>query len=455
LRDGLYIPPMTMRGDEPVYGDVYLVKTDSQGIEEWSRTFGGSGNDSGMSVQEASDGGYIISGSTWSFGAGGGDVYLVKTDSLGIEEWSTTFGGSEYDYGSSVQETSDGGYIIAGLRDGLYIPPMTMRGDEPVYGDVYLVKVDSQGIEEWSRTFGGSDDDGGWSVQVTSDGGYVIAGWTYSFGAGGSDAYLVKTDSLGLEEWSTTFGGSGYDDSRSVQVTSDGGYILAGITWPLGANRTDVYLVKVDSLGSESEEDPLPPPQSSLPPLEEWSRTFGGSEEDYCYSVQETSDGGFILAGETKSFGAGEFDVYLVKTDSQGVEEWSRTFGGLEDDVGYSVQETIDGGYIIVGDTLPIDKSDCDGYLVKVDSQGIEEWSRTFGGSGDDSGYSVQETIDGGYIITGETNSFGANEWEVYLVKTDSQGVEEWSRTFGGPHVDVAYSVQETIEGGYIIAGET
>ncbi|GAG49427.1 unnamed protein product, partial [marine sediment metagenome] len=229
------------------------------------------------------------------------DVYLVKTDSMGVEEWSRTFGGSSEDTAYSVEETSDGGYIITGYTSSFG------AGNS----DIYLVKTDSMGVEEWSRTFGGSDSDNGDSVQQTSDGGYIIAGRTFSFGAGGMDIYLVKTDSQGLEEWSRTFGGSGEDYGGTVQVTSDGGYIITGNTQSFGAGGRDAYLVKTDSMG-----------------VEEWSRTFGGSGEDYGWAVQETSDGGYIITGSTQSFGAGNSDVYLVKTDSMGFEEWSRIFDG-------------------------------------------------------------------------------------------------------------------------------
>jgi hypothetical protein len=214
-------------------------------LEEWSRTFGGSEDDIGYSVQQTSDGGYIIAGYTISFGAGSADVYLVKTDSQGVEEWSRTFGGSESDGVYSVQETSDGGYIIAGWTDSFGAG----------VSDVYLVKTDSQGREEWSRTFGGSESDGGFSVQETSDGGYIITGWTDSFSASGSDVYLVKTDSQGREEWSRTFESASNDVGRSVQETSDGGYIIAGETRSFGAGQLDVYLVKTGSQGMEEEEE--------------------------------------------------------------------------------------------------------------------------------------------------------------------------------------------------------
>ncbi|NQS97598.1 MAG: right-handed parallel beta-helix repeat-containing protein, partial [candidate division Zixibacteria bacterium] len=205
--------------------------------EQWWQTFGGSSGDVGKSVQQTSDGGYIIAGYTYSYGAGYADVYLIKTDANGNETWSQTFGGSESDRGNSVQQTADGGYVIAG-----YTSSYGAGGN-----DVYLIKTDENGNETWSQTIGGSDFEKAYSVQQTADGGYIIAGYTSSYGAGGYDAYLIKTDTSGNEQWSQTFGGSDNDFGYSVQQTSDGGYIITGRTESYGAGSYDVYLIRVDS----------------------------------------------------------------------------------------------------------------------------------------------------------------------------------------------------------------
>jgi hypothetical protein len=259
------------------------------GQMSWWRTYGGTSLDEGCSVQQTVDGGYIIAGLTQSFGAGGYDVYLVKTDAAGDTQWTRTYGGTSYDNGYSVQQTSDGGYVIAGR---------TYSGSF----DVYLIKTNPSGDTLWTRTYGGTNYDEGFSVQQTSDGGYIIAGYTLSSGAGGIDVYLIKTNASGDALWTRTYGGTDVDYGSSVQQTSDGGYIIAGGTRSFGAGYDDVYLIKTNASG-----DTL------------WTRTYGGTSEDDGNSVQQTADGGYIIAGNANSYSIqGDDDVYLVKTDANG-----------------------------------------------------------------------------------------------------------------------------------------
>ncbi len=356
----------------------------------FTKIFNGS-NGSGSSVRQSSEGGFIIAGITFTSGTGQGDVYLIKTDVSGNEIWEKTFGGSERDGGSSVQQTSDGGFIIAGYTFS--------------YGagskDVYLIKTDASGNKIWEKTFGGSSDDCGYSLQQTSDSGFIIVGRTESFGAGQGDVHLIKTDASGNEIWEKTFGGSNVEYGYSVQQTSDGGFIIVGFTWSFGAGNTDIYLIKTDVNGNKI-----------------WEKTFGGSGYEFGYSVQQTLDDGFIISGSSDSFGVGSSDVYLIKTDATGNKIWDKTFGRSGYDNGVSIRETSDNGFIVVGNTYSLDSGVTDIYLIKTDANGNKTWEKTFG-AGDNnsaSGYSVEQTFDGGFAITGHLSA------DICLIKTDSEG---------------------------------
>jgi hypothetical protein len=391
--------------------------------QTWTNTFGGTAHDRGRSIQQTTDGGYIITGRTSSFGNGvnmHSDVYLIKTDVNGVEQWNQTFdlyqGGDE---GYSVQQTTDGGYIITGCVTDM---------------NVLLIKTDGNGNLQWTNNFGGLSTDQGRSVQQTTDGGYIITGYSLSAtpSNNGPYVYLIKTDVNGVEQWNQTFGPY-WSFGMSVQETSDGGYIITGYTGGFVGIGYQFYLIKTDGTGNI-----------------QWNNNFGGILDEHSFSVQQTTDGGYIIVGNRNTFGMLDHDVYLVKTDSIGVEQWSQTYGGTGSDRGSSVQQTTDGGYVITGETSSFGNGGYDVYLVKTDGNGVEQWTKTFGGADDDRGNSVQQTTDGGYIITGyigATGSGGAAGFgseNVYVIKTDSNGC-----------INTSSSQTETVCDSYVWNGAT
>ncbi|NOZ03216.1 MAG: hypothetical protein GXO92_01215 [FCB group bacterium] len=333
-------------------------------------------------------------------------------------------------YGYSIQATPDNGYVVAGFIKKFGRPPRD--------NDALCIKVDSTGNVVWSRSFGGKMNDRTYVVDRTMDGGYVLAGETHSFGAGSFDAWLIKLGADGKKEWDKTYGGPRWDNAVSVRQTRDGGYILVGYTESFGEGKTDAWLVKVDRQGNV-----------------EWEKTYGGRKDDRGSSVYQSGDGGYVVAGYTESFGNGFSDIWLFKTDEKGVLLWEKTFGGVKTDRGFSAQPTKDGGVIIVGDTYSFGAGYGDVWVIKTDSRGNEQWQQTYGGSKTERGAFIQQTGDGGYVLTGFVKAGRERLSDVLLIKTDSTGREEWQHTFGGRLPEEGFYVLQTADGGYIVSGFT
>ena len=459
----------------------------AQPVEYWAQTYGGDGIDYATSAGQTSDGGYIVAGSTSSFGAGGDDFGVLKLNSAGDTEWQKTYGGAKADYAYSIQQTADGGYILAGET----------RSSGVGENDLWVLKLNSIGNIQWQKTYGGEFDECGYSVQQTSDGGYILAGKTSSFGAGGDDFWVLKLDPSGNIYWQKIYGGEFNDCAYSIQQTSDGGYIVAGKTESFGAGDNDFWVLKLRSNGNT-----------------EWEKAYGGEGDDCASSVQETSDEGYILAGKTNSFGAGDYDFWVLKLDLNGSSEWQRTYGGANADYASAVQQTSNGGYILAGYTESFEAKGGDFWVLRLTPGGGLEWQRTYGGAGLDSASSIQETSDGGYLTAGRTASFGARNNDFWVLNLDPRGLIGsecpfvgssaavsaatgvagidteiagnatavtpgvttttssissvsielqcsaisncyWVRSYAGGKRDIASSVQQTSDGGYIVAGKT
>ena len=370
---------------------------------------GGARSDGAHCVVETGNGGYALAGVTQTFGAGSGDFWLVRTDSSGNREWDKTYGGKDWEAALCVVETSDGGYVLAGTTD----PEEALPSAKAL-----LVKVDSSGDTQWSKTYGDGTGDCASCVAESSDGGYVLVGYGAMQSYWRGNSWLVKTDSAGNMEWNRTYGEPGhYAVVYSVVETGDGGYALAGCTESFGVGKEDFWLIKTDVGGNM-----------------EWNRTYGGANADEAFSFVQTSDGGYALAGVTRSFGAGTGDFWLVKTDSYGNHQWNRTYGGADWDAASSVVEAGGGGYVLAGGTSSFGAGSEDSWLVKTDSSGNKEWDRTYGGDDLDDAGCVAESSDGGYVLAGGTWSFGADEQDFWLVKVDAAGNMEWSKMFGGTY---------------------
>lgn len=356
-------------------------------------------------------------------------VFAVGAPARQSTGFERVFGGSDLDRGVFVSPTRDGGYIAVGFTTSFG------SGDE----DVYLVRTDSEGELLWSQTYGGSDSDNGWSVHETTDG-FVLAGFTRSFGSGGFDLYLIETDKGGELRWSRTYGGEGDDRSWALAATRDGGFVLAGETTSSGSGEEDCLLVKTNASGTEL-----------------WSRTYGGERGDRCFSIVQADDGGFLLAGQTYSEGAGDRDVYVLKTDPSGVLEWSRTFGGAASDVGHYITRTSDGHFVVTGYTASLASDGDDPYLIKIGARGETQWTRVMNMEGINHTLTGEQARDGGFFLTGfsaypETGSSAA-----LLVKTDPHGRLEWQRdilsTVRGE--SFGYTVRATVDGGCVFTGHT
>ncbi len=287
---------------------------------------------------------------------------------------------------------------------------------------------------EWSYTF---EEGEGHFVEQTKDGGLILTGWIESGGAG-SDVFLAKYDGGGSRLWFNTHRGNGYSDSHCVREVSGGGFIIVGETKSRDAYDHDVYVVRTDGKGGLL-----------------WEKTFGGVRCDYAWSVQQTKDGGFIIAGGTESFGAGIYDVYLIKLDASGNEIWEKTYGGAGSDCGYAVLQLDDGGYLIAGNAESYGTGNPDVYLLKTDSDGNMAWQKTYGGSGSEYGWSLLEAVDNGYVIAGEKEIAGdqGGVFAAYLLKVDTDGNELWENTYGSGKGSSFYGACLAGDG-YVLTGK-
>jgi hypothetical protein len=389
---------------------------------EWQKCIGGSGNDNARALEQTSDGGYIIAGNSETSDGdiesnqGLKDLLISKINSNGNIEWKKSLGGSYHDGASSIKQTSDGGYIVAGYTGSNNGDILT--GNQGLK-DVWILKLNSTGNIEWQKTYGGSANDGANSIIQTNDGGYIITGYTESndgdvvgiHGNNSEDIWILKINSNGIIEWQKCLGSNGIELSSSIEQTTDDGYIVAGVTSGINGGdvsdnhgQWDAWIVKINSTG-----------------VIEWQKCLGGSWHDYSYNIKQTIDGGFIVAGTTTSTDGdavgndGGSDCWVIKLNLLGNIEWQKSYGGIGNEYINSINQTLDGGYIISGksdyengDVVGINYSmygTSDIWIIKINSSGIIEWQKCIGGTDSEFSADFQETNDGGYIIVGNTLS--------------------------------------------------
>ena len=448
--------------------NLFLIQVNAQTPDiEWQKSLGGSYGDFATSIQQTTDGGYIVAGYSYSNDGdvtdhrgleGWADFWVVKLDNTGDIEWEKSLGGSDHDFGNSIQQTTDGGYIVAGSSS-------SNDGDVTGYhgrSDYWIVKLDSTGNIEWQKSLGGSDDDEAYSIQQTTDGGYIVAGGSWSNDGdvtgnhGNVDFWIVKLDITGNIQWQKSLGSSTHDGASSIQQTTDGGYIVAGSSTSNNGDVSgnhgsdDFWIVKLDNTGNI-----------------EWQKSLGGSSLDKVSSIQQTTDGGYIVAGGSSSNDGdvtgnhGDRDYWIVKLNSTGDIDWQKSLGGSGIDWATTIQQTTDGGYIVAGFSesnngdVTGNHGNGDYWIVKLDSTGNIQWQKALGGSGQDAAYSIQQTTDGGYVVAGYSESFDGDVsgnhgisdfWIVKLVpdnlSTDETNIKNNFSVYPNPVKDIL-----TIEG--------
>ncbi|MEO0136911.1 MAG: T9SS type A sorting domain-containing protein [candidate division WOR-3 bacterium] len=387
-------------------GNGILVEVCAQRLDTlWTRAYGGYYPEYGYSVKQTYDGGFICVGITMSYGNGGYDAWLLKLNTGGDTVWTKTYGGNYDDAGYQVIQTSDGDYVIVGKKNNY----------GTTYDDVWLLKVNSNGDTLWTKAYGGPHNDYGRSIQQTSDGGYIIAGGTCSFGQGTPtywNIYLIKTDNQGDTTWTKVYGEDGFVDdiAYSVIQTTDGGYLICGCT---GLHpQYDLYLIKTDSNGNVL-----------------WTKKYGGTGQEIGYSVIE-SNGSYLAAGYTNSYPPNPSNFYLLKLNPTGDTIWTKKYDLGGDEHGHCIKEAYDGGYIITGFTYLPNQYAQDICLVRIDFNGDVIWTKIFQKADHfDDAVEIQRTDDNGYIIVGYTQFLywdnRANE-QLYLVRTQPEtAVEE------------------------------
>ncbi len=366
----------------------------------WNKTFGGVDTDQGRSVVECSDGGFAVAGATRSFGLGDWDFWLIRTDNLGNELWAYRYGTDEDEYCYDLVMCSDGGFALAGYTD------------EPGDDTYWLVRTDQDGNHLWNQTYDyPGNSDFVYDLVLCSDGGFALAGYTHPHTPESSDIWLVRTDADGNHLWNQTYGGTETETASSVVECSDGGFAIAGDIYT-STFEGQAFLVRTDSNGDLI-----------------WSRHYGGDSGESAYSLITSSAGGFVLTGYTESYGEGDSDLWLVRIQADGDMVWNRTYGGIYWDDGWDLLESENGDFLITGRTASFGAGNADAWLIRTDHIGNHIWNHTYGGMPNDRGDAVIEYSTGGFAFTGSSRSFDMGSDDLWLVRVPEDVPPTWDET--------------------------
>ncbi len=367
-------------------------KASASSSVEWDRLYGGSHNDKANSIIECEDGGYIAAGLTKSFGKGKWDAWIVRVGEDGEELWSKTFGKEGDDEAFSIREAGDG-FLISGFSD---------RG-ESVEEQAWIFRIDKSGKKLWEKFYGGEHDDSANSLVVNADGSMVFAGVKGISSYINSDLWVVSLDPSGNPIWEKTFGERRKDKGHAIIKTSDNIYLVAGQKLSTStSNQQDAYCIKLDSSGKKV-----------------WEKTYGGKRLDIAYDVKETEDGGFVVAGKNRSAGSGKNDLWVFKLDKSGKMLWEKTYGGADMDEGRTVALRENGGFLVAGFTKSKGAGNADLWVLKLDGSGEITKEGVFGKKGWESGESVFGTSDGDFVVSAVNASTGRGREDLWIVKID------------------------------------
>lgn len=401
-------------------------------------------------------------------------VPASETAFLGEVDWIKTFGGSGEETAQAIISTTDGGYAVLGFTNST--DGDVQNKTNPV-NDYWLLKFDAQGDLQWNKTYGGSKDDRGQSLVQTSDGGYALTGYAMSDDGDGSvnngfhDNWVLKVDAQGELEWEKSFGYSGHDHSYDIVTTEDEGFFFTGFL-DISSARADGNTEKNGSLTRHGVGEFWGTKIDKNGELQ-WRGYFGGSNNDRSHAVVRADDGGFVMAGFTESNDfdisntQGSYDFWMVKIDGNGNLLWERSFGGSGIEISYDIAKTLDGGYVLTGNTFSADgdvsktSGESDFWLVKVNDTGSIVWEQTYGGSRFDAAQAVIASKDEGYFVVGNSKSsnkdanvnYGEND--IWIIKTDEAGNLVWQKSFGGSGLDFAFDIVENSDASIMLVGET